>query len=221
MQLRTGNKPRTGRPRDSQRARVYACGNTPVSTYGSIEHMQILADRVMRSAWWRREVIARNGAPSARVCPGYGHTRARSNVFRLFGVSDAAEIHMPRWSRYEATFAHELAHVATDSVYWKSVACHGPEFAWAWLEIIKLLGGSESRKQLRAEFKQNGVKVTAWKTTPVQKPESALSSTRGAGTSTEHWFTPAISLAKGPSWRAPVSRCLQTTETTCAQTGSE
>jgi hypothetical protein len=153
MQLRTGNKPRTGRPRDSQRARIYKCA-PDVAYYNTLAEMQEAADKITRSAWWKQYV----GRRSIIVRPGKGHIRAS-------GGADGS-VQMPKWSREVATLAHEIAHVATEYTYGRRVAQHGPEFAWAWLEIIKRMEGIEYRKRLKSQFMIYKVKVKAWQKNP-------------------------------------------------------
>lgn len=141
------------RPRDTQRARVYKCGSRgrEIGPNPSVADLQAIADRITRSAWWQR--YARGRAVTVR--PGHGHTRATANADGI--------VQMPKWSRQTMTLAHELAHVATDSMHGDTVASHGPEFAWAWLQIIRRMDGRTWETMLRAEFKHHGVKVAAWK----------------------------------------------------------
>lgn len=134
------------RPRDSQRAALYAAENfiREVRHFPEISNCQRYVDEVLRSRWWKiryphiEHVLVRSGrGQSAIATPG------------------PFTIALPRAMRTDRTMLHELCHFATP---WRH-ASHGPEFARIYLQLVRRFIGARSARSLRGAFQIFGVRV--------------------------------------------------------------
>lgn len=136
-------------PRDMQRARLYAAedGVDPGRVFDSLAATQEFVDAITNSPYWERIT----GAPrmiAVRDGRGRRHACAQQAWF-------GAEIRLPRWSRSQRIVLHELAHTITPD----SCASHGPEFARAYLRLVRRFLSEEHYAALRTAFDTGNVCV--------------------------------------------------------------
>ncbi|MDQ4069743.1 MAG: hypothetical protein M3203_09800 [Actinomycetota bacterium] len=134
------------RPRDSQRARLYrAEGEVDVGRrLPTVEKMQAYVDGVVAAEWF----VARWGARSFEVRPGFGHRRATANEH---GV-----LQMPKWARSELVLLHEVAHCLTPA----TVASHGPEYAGVLVALARRAMNPATAQSLEDAFARHRVRWT-------------------------------------------------------------
>lgn len=138
--------PASGRPRDSQRTRLYRA-ESEVATgrrLPTVEHMQAYVDELVGAAWF----LARWGSTRIEVRPGYGHRRATAD--------ENGVLQMPRWARTELVVLHEVAHCLTPAAF----AAHGPEYAGALLALVRRAMGVAPAQALEDAFGRHRV---AWR----------------------------------------------------------
>ena len=135
-----------GRPRDSQRARLYrAEGEVPAGRrLPTVERMQAYVDALAAADWF----LARWGERAFEVRPGFGHRRATADGN---GV-----LQMPKWARSELVLLHEVAHCLTPV----TCAPHGPEYAGVLLALARLGMGPATAQSLEYAFARQRVRWT-------------------------------------------------------------
>jgi putative metallohydrolase (TIGR04338 family) len=150
------------RARDNQRSRLYDAernavlvesetakrllhNGARVRTTGSvaIEACQAYVDYVTSAAWFQRR---------------WGR-RGLTVRHKAYGASTygSGYVSLPPWGRTEWVILHEIAHSVTGG----NLAPHGPEFAAAYVALVKHMMGAESAKALRASMRQYRVRVAA------------------------------------------------------------
>ena len=142
--------PASGRPRDSQRARLYRAESEVDAgrRLPTVERLQAYVDHLVGLDWF----VARWGTHAIEVRPGYGHRRATADQD---GV-----LQMPRWARTELVLLHEVAHCVTPA----TAAAHGPEYAGALLSLVRRCMGPAPAQALEDAFVRQRV---AWRVTAV------------------------------------------------------
>ena len=133
-----------GRPRDSQRARLYRA-EAEVDAgrrLPTVERMQSYVDGLVGADWF----VARWGARRFEVRPGFGHRRATADQN---GV-----LQMPRWARSELVLLHEVAHCLTPLAF----AGHGPEYAGVLLALARRGMGPATAQRLEDAFARQRVR---------------------------------------------------------------
>ncbi|MEM7167617.1 MAG: hypothetical protein AAF581_19345 [Planctomycetota bacterium] len=143
--------PRTGsQPRDQQRARLYDAeeGVDAGRVFVSLDDTQAFVDSITTSAFWER---IPNAPRVIRVRDGRGRRHACA-ADAWFG----AELRLPRWSRNQLIVLHELAHTITPS----HCASHGPEFAGAYLHLVRRFLSEEHYDALHESFRRADVQVS-------------------------------------------------------------
>ena len=135
-----------GRPRDSQRARLYrAEGDVATGRrLPTVERMQAYVDGLAAADWF----VARWGGRSFEVRPGFGHRRATAD---RNGV-----LQMPKWARTELVLLHEVAHCLTPA----ACAPHGPEYAGVLLALVRRGMGPAAAQSLEDAFAGQRVRWT-------------------------------------------------------------
>jgi putative metallohydrolase (TIGR04338 family) len=135
-----------GRPRDSQRARLYRAEGTVKAgrRLPTVTHMQSYVDTLVGADWF----AARWSARSFEVRPGFGHRRATADEH---GV-----LQMPKWARTELVLLHEVAHCLTP----RTCAAHVPEYAGVLLALARRGMGPATAQALEDAFAQEGVRWT-------------------------------------------------------------
>jgi putative metallohydrolase (TIGR04338 family) len=138
--------PDEGRPRDSQRARLYRAEGEVDSgrRLPTVERMQIYVDALCAADWF----LARWGTQAIEVRPGYGHRRATADEH---GV-----LQMPKWARTELVILHEVAHCLTP----RACAAHGPEYAGVLLALARRAMGPATAQRLEDAFARQRVRWT-------------------------------------------------------------
>lgn len=137
---------------DSAAATKYLRNGAKVASTGSvaIEACQHYVDHVTNSAWFQR----RWGRKSLTV---------RHKVYGSATASSCGSIvSLPPWAREEWTILHEVAHCVTAAQH----AAHGPEFAAAFLTLVRQQMGKASYDSLRAAMRERRVKIG-----PLVKPD--------------------------------------------------
>ncbi len=135
-----------GRPRDSQRARLYRAEGevAPGRSLPTVERMQAYVDTLVEADWF----AARWGARAFEVRPGFGHRRATADAN---GV-----LQMPKWARSELVLLHEVAHCLTPAC----CAAHGPEYAGVLLALARRGMGPAIAQALEDAFARERVRWT-------------------------------------------------------------
>lgn len=150
------------RPRDSQRARLYRAEEAVDAgrRLPTVERMQDWVDGLAATDWF----VARWGARSFDVRPGFGHRRA---------TADAANgvLQMPKWARSELVLLHEVAHCLTPM----TLASHGPEYAGVLLALVRRGMGLATAQLLEDAFAHERVRWTV-----VAVPQSSVRAERMA-----------------------------------------
>ena len=138
--------PNAGRPRDSQRARLYRAEGEVDSgrRLPTVERMQAYVDALCAADWF----LPRWGAQTIEVRPGFGHRRATADEH---GV-----LQMPKWARTELVLLHEVAHCLTP----RTCAPHGPEYAGVLLALARRGMGPGSAQRLEDAFARQRVRWT-------------------------------------------------------------
>jgi putative metallohydrolase (TIGR04338 family) len=134
------------RPRDSQRARLYRA-ETAVDSgrrLPTVERMQAYVDRLCEADWF----LARWGARTIEVRPGFGHRRATAD--------SEGVLQMPKWARTELVLLHEVAHCLTPS----TCAGHGPEYAGVLLALARRAMSPATAQALEDAFAREKVRWT-------------------------------------------------------------
>ncbi len=154
----------TPRPRDSQRARLYRAeglvdAGRPLPT---VARMQAWVDGLAATDWF----VARWGARSFEVRPGYGHRRATADAVN--GV-----LQMPKWARSELVLLHEIAHCLTPLTH----ASHGPEYAGVLLALARRGMGPGTAQRLEDAFAAERVR---WTLAAVPEAQSSVRAERMA-----------------------------------------
>jgi putative metallohydrolase (TIGR04338 family) len=135
------------RPRDSQRARLYRAEGLVDAgrRLPTVERMQAWVDALAATEWF----VARWGARSFEVRPGFGHRRATAD--QANGV-----LQMPKWARSELVLLHEIAHCLTPA----ACASHGPEYAGVLLALARRGMGVSTAQLLEDAFARERVRWT-------------------------------------------------------------
>jgi len=135
-----------GRPRDSQRARLYRAEGEvdPGRRLPTVERMQAWVDGLVATDWF----VARWGARVFEVRPGFGHRRATADQD---GV-----LQMPKWARSELVLLHEVAHCLTPV----TLASHGAEYAGILLALARRGMGPGTAQHLEDAFDRERVRWT-------------------------------------------------------------
>ncbi len=157
------------RPRDSQRARLYrAEGQVGAGRrLPTVERMQAWVDAMAATDWF----LARWGARTFDVRPGYGHRRATADQN---GV-----LQMPKWARTELVLVHEVSHCLTPA----TCASHGPEYAGVLLTVARRAMGPGTAQLLEDAFARERVRWTL-SAVPDVRPSVANSRQTAAWAST-------------------------------------
>lgn len=163
------------RPRDSQRARLYrAEGEVDAGRrLPTVERMQAWVDALAATEWF----VARWGAQSFDVRPGFGHRRATADPV-------TAILQMPKWARSELVLLHEVAHCLTPVTF----ASHGPEYAGVLLALARRGMGPGTAQLLEDAFARERVRwslaavpaVAGWPSVASSRQHAAWASTAGA-----------------------------------------
>ena len=135
-----------GRPRDSQRARLYrAEGEVDTGRrLPTVARMQAYVDEIAGADWF----LARWGARAFEVRPGFGHRRATADEHGI--------LQMPKWARTELVLLHEIAHCVTP----RTVASHGPEYAGVLLALARRAMSPGTAQSLEDAFTRQRVRWT-------------------------------------------------------------
>ena len=150
----------SGRPRDSQRARLYRA-EAEVDAgrrLPTVAKMQAYVDGLIGADWF----VARWGEHAFEVRPGFGHRRATADEY---GV-----LQMPKWARSELVLLHEVAHCLTP----RSVASHGPEYAGVLLALARRAMSPATAQSLEDAFSRQRVRWSL-SAVPVARHPSAAS----------------------------------------------
>jgi hypothetical protein len=154
-----------GRPRDTQRSKLYLAQEVLCTPKASLTPMPILAckeylDNLCGSAWFQR----RWGHRSVRVIAGRSGAWANTKT---------GTISLGVWGRQPPVLLHEMAHLLTaDNLAW-----HGPEYAGVYLTLVEHALGEEARWKLSDSFRKHKVR---WTLSHVPKPDDArLKTVRG------------------------------------------
>jgi hypothetical protein len=169
------------RKRDSQRSKLYRAeqaalgNNTYQGPNMDLASCQVLVNRVIGSAWWKR----RYGLwPMVQVEDGRGSPRARVNSYHRRPSPEQAHpmtesMRLPVRYRRRWVILHELAHVAhcvvqrrdrvyvddyTQPVVQVGDSPHGWQFARIYLELVRWNMGREAHDALREQFRVHRVK---------------------------------------------------------------
>ena len=139
--------------RDFQKSKVYAA-ESDMSEKGarfeSVQDIQQFVDKICGSRWFRNRfgrvirIVVRDGRGRRSAC-GKGW----NNIDGRYGI-----IKLPRWSRYTKYILHEIAHVVMPG----NTPAHGREFAKILLQLVARWMGNEAAQELRAAYRQRGVK---------------------------------------------------------------
>lgn len=154
------------RPRDSQRARLYAaerlafplyhCGEEPfLNDLSSIDKW--LLEKCVHSDWWSSRNAARLAVPSQTwtTYDGRGSRAARGGMHRLA---------FPRWSRNRYVILHEFSHHLTARMYgYTSAASHGPEFCENYLWLVTHVLGVDDGRKLESQYLDHKIRYTPGK----------------------------------------------------------
>ena len=138
------------KPRDGQRARVYRAEQRVAriledANLGSVYSTQAMVNQVVDTDWWQTAAPHR---PTVEVADGRG---------RRSGGSVGGEIRLPRRYRTPLIVLHELAH---EWVMCPVRAAHGPEFAGAFLSLVRVFHSCRARDLLSEAFITEGVSVS-------------------------------------------------------------
>lgn len=161
-----------GRPRDSQRSKVYAAERKhsewkdAVYTLGgswtttqhfteqgeripipTIQETRAFVNKIVKSAWFKRRWPRRSLA-GVYIKDGRGTRNATG--------SNTGTLNFPRWSRFPLVICHELAHVVTSSAR----RSHGRVYCHNYLAIVRHVMGKEASDELKRCFKEGKVKYT-------------------------------------------------------------
>ena len=133
-----------GRPRDSQRARLYrAEGDVDCGRHlPTVAKMQAYVDHLVSADWF----LARWGERTFDVRPGFGHRRATADEH---GV-----LQMPKWARTELVLLHEVAHCLTPTTF----ASHGPEYAGVLVALARRAMTPATAQALEEAFARHRVR---------------------------------------------------------------
>lgn len=144
----------TGRPRDSQRSRVYAAERClpqhNVNVFGDVAQTQKFLDDVLAQRWFRVRWNLRGGV---EVRPGRGAASAAGG-----------HINVGRRCRNPAVVLHELAHeiIRRDTRGGLAEhAAHGPAFAAVLAYLVRQVMGPEPAQALVAQFRAHRVRYRA------------------------------------------------------------
>lgn len=160
----------SGKVRDSQRQKLYDaqdCLTHQGRQFTSIEEMQIYADKLTNSAWWKRRY------PGRRII-----IEPQRNNCSALARGDGYTISMPKWAWNEMILLHEIAHHAKDRRYGhRGTAAHGREFAKTMLELVRHKMGDECWWLLKESFRKHKVKHTLPRK-PMSEEQRAAASER-------------------------------------------
>jgi len=170
------------RPRDSQRARLYrAEGEVDAGRrLPTVERMQAWVDGLVATGWF----VARWGARSFEVRPGFGHRRATAD--------ENGVLQMPKWARSELVLLHEVAHCLTPVTF----AGHGPEYAGVLLTLARRGMGPGTAQLLEDAFARERVRWTLAAVPDVRAGWPSVANSR----QTAAWaMAPGASVGDGPA----------------------
>ena len=133
-----------GRPRDTQRARLYRAEFEldPGRRLPTVEKLQAYVDALVAVDWFANRWPDR----AFEVRPGFGHRKATADVN---GV-----LQMPKWARSEMVLLHEVAHCLTPWTF----AAHGPEYAGVLLTLLRRGMGPSPAQALEDAFDRQRVR---------------------------------------------------------------
>lgn len=136
------------RPRDSQRAKLYNAERIICAgqRFDHVNDVQTYVNKITNSRWW---------SVNFPLAPKYIRVRDGRGRRSACAERHAPIIKLPRWARTEFTILHELAHITLNG---KNVPDHGREFARILLSMVGRWMGNNTKKSLRASYKEYGVK---------------------------------------------------------------
>lgn len=152
--------PRNGRPRDSQRQKVYDAEARWEAEgflgrrFTTIAEIQKYVDGLLASAYIQRHYgdVIRRQVLRVRVLDGRGRRTACARP----GVN---ELCFPIWSRTESTVLHEVAHLLVNWKYERAdAAWHGHQFAACMVELVNNRMGKAAGRALVARYKAKRVR---------------------------------------------------------------
>ncbi len=170
------------RPRDSQRARLYRAESQVDAgrRLPSVARMQAWVDGLAATDWF----VARWGARTFEVRPGFGHRRATAD--------ENGVLQMPKWARSELVLLHEVAHCLTPATF----ASHGPEYAGVLLALSRRGMGPGTAQLLEDAFARERVRWTLAAVPDVRAGWPSVAKSRH----TAAWaMTPGASVGDGPT----------------------
>lgn len=147
-------KPRrkSGRPRDSQKTKLYRCEET-VSAWGKgrmaeLSDVRFYVQRIVQSAWWRHRY------PNITYIT-VNKGRGRGG----FAYTTKSLITLPEHAWHPMYIIHEMAHIAADhDGSYKTIAAHGPEYCRIYLDIVQHAMGQQVVDELRSCMDRDEVK---------------------------------------------------------------
>jgi len=146
------------RPRDSQRARLYAAERTAFgdpracpARLATLRELCAYVDQTLGDAWFEAEF---GRFASVRVKDGRG-TRHAYSAYDL--RSRALLLSFPRWARTRPVVLHELGHAASARRH-GVIAAHGPEFAGVFLGLVRRFLGPDAAGRLAAAYRSHRVR---------------------------------------------------------------
>lgn len=139
-------------PRDSYRSRVLAAENSVTNQRTTNHELIQMRARILKSKWWEknRKQISPGGfmiRPNGQFtlpCANYDDTSSMC-------YGDAAPM---------LRLMHAMAHHTVD--YDDEASAHGPEFAKAYLAIVRRFLGQDARDALYVAFATHKVKTRTW-----------------------------------------------------------
>jgi hypothetical protein len=127
--------------------------------------LRSLQQRVLRSKWWEKNVQGVALGNCIRVSPSSSFSQPCCN-YDDTGSMTYGEVSPP------LALMHALAHHTVQ--YTDDMSPHGPEFAKAYLAIVRRFLGQDAKDNLNVAFAQHKVKTRTWSAAAKQEAKQRV-----------------------------------------------
>lgn len=144
--------------RDSQRSRVWAAETAARGPVIDREELTVFANRIVRSAWFRKQTSDRTGRVHARraLITGWGRCSPE------WAANGTVTFPLSGDHRTRLDVLHAVAHATTETELREGAPFHGPDFCKAMLAATQRWESIEAKRDLQAAFKAARVKHRTW-----------------------------------------------------------
>lgn len=142
--------------RDFQRQKVYDAERkfrklykADIQKYKNLKEIQPFLDTILSNQWFKKHKITKIHVYCCKGDTAYGWLENENT----------AAMKLPKWAKNQITILHELAHSVCAKYFSDDeIACHGPEFVSAYLDLIYHILGKNAFINMCVLIAKNKVK---------------------------------------------------------------